>query len=221
MSNPEIDSLFRSAVEEISNGDYHKAKADLLAIKEKGISSGPIEYNLAETYFHTNDLGFAIAHLNNAIHLDRFNFQYREELEKLQKKVTAGTGTQMDHPVESAFLVRSFLRPNEALFLGSLFLLAFLFLKLLHKKAFLKFSCLTLTILFAFLAGFSYWGQNMAVVKVESKLKETPLLTAKTIRGISAGSRLHIIKESGDFLEVERSKSFRGWVPKEDIYLLK
>jgi hypothetical protein len=124
-----LQGLFDLAQEKLVAKDYPAAKEALLKIKEEGYTSASVEASFARSLFESGDAGRAVVAWSNAIAMDRFNSTYRSDLALAQTKVPSNMGTKLEHPSEVAALLASYVRPKEQLFIGSLVVLVFIYLK--------------------------------------------------------------------------------------------
>lgn len=189
--------------------------------KAAGLYSPQLEANLGRAFYKLENYPKAVEHFEKAIQFSRWNSSYRDDLKLAQEKVTGQLGTPMQHPAEWGATISSYLRPQEILWVSSLLAIAFLSFLYLKKRVKKKvlitgFSALAL----CFGVGlFATTGSSIALVKNlnEVAVRSAPLDSAETVVSVNAGTRLRILSTSGEFTEVERPNSFRGWIRSENI----
>lgn len=187
--------------------------------KEDGLTSAGLEANLGKAYSQNGLTAKSLEHFERAIVLDRFQSTHRQDLKLAQMKVGEGLGRPMSHPSEWAWTLKSYIRGGEALSLALVFLFVFLSLRFFRPK--LKKAAWISLGLFGFLlamATFTQYSGSVAWLSEEAKLRSAPLSSAEEIREIPRGTRLRVLRSSGDFSEVERSGSIRGWIEKGKIH---
>jgi tetratricopeptide (TPR) repeat protein len=199
---------------------------DLLQqIRNTGRSSPQLEANLGKAYAKLENYPRALDHFHKAIEADRLNLSYRKDLSWVQARIPSGLGQPLSHPAEWGFRISSYARPHE-LFSVS-FAALWIFLFILFKKRRLKTqvwlpSCALIVVLF-FLSAFSLTASSLALIvsAEQTSLKSAPLQNAEELSLVAPGTRLRILRESGDFVEVERPNAFRGWLSKKDVRRLR
>jgi len=204
-----------------SNAEWGQAIAKLLEVQATGVTSAPLEANLARAYYKLENYPKAIEHFEKAIHIDRFNSSYRADLAMAQAKNPGNLATRIEHPAEWGAWVSSYIRPQEALFVSCFGFLLFLAFGLMKKKI-KKLSWISAIIVFVLAISFSlftYSGASIAIVTSlgDVSIRSAPLASAEEVMSIKPGSRLRILDQSGEFTEVERPNVFRGWISSDKI----
>lgn len=218
MSKETAQSNFDEAVKAILEKNFSRAKDILLNLQKSGIDSTDIQANLGRTYFELNDYGNAVWHLENSISLDRLDWSLRRELKLAQSKVAGGFGERVSHPSEWAHSVASFVRPLEFASLASIFLLTALFFKIFNQsKRHISLLLVTAVLLIVCFSLSTTSASLALLLNTETPLKSTPLESAEATNTLSSGTRVRIIRESGNFAEIERPGQFRGWVSKDAL----
>ena len=120
----------------------------------------------------------------------------------------------MSHPVEWGNLLSSYLRPSEALFVSSFFLLGSIGCVIFSPKQKKRWVvlCLSLCVVFAGASFFARYGRSTGILTEKADLHASPIASSEVVQNLPSGTRLRVIRRSGEFAEVERPGSFRGWV---------
>ena len=190
-------------------------------IKLKGKTSFELEANIGKTYFELKNYPAAVKSFETAVFLNRFDSSAREDLKLAQAKIEKNFGSSFSHRSEWGATINSWIRFEEAFVLGLLALAVFLFLRLL-KRAFkiqtrtLFFSALV-SVFFFLISFVGHWGTQISRTTFDCALRTTPLESTDPQQVLPEGTRLRVIRESGNFFEVERVGAFRGWIEKNKI----
>lgn len=189
--------------------------------KAAGLYSPQLEANLGKAYYKLENFPLAVEHLEKAVQYSRWNNSYRSDLKLAREKIPAQMGSTMEHPAEWGATFSSYLRPQEILWASSLLcigFLAFLYFKKRSSKKFVVVGFSTVLLCFG-LGLFATTGSSVALVKnvSDAVVRSAPLESAETLVEVGPGTRLRIVDTSGDFTEVERPNSFRGWIKSENI----
>lgn len=214
----EAQSEFLLASKLISEKKYSEAREKLIALREKNFVSADLESNLGRALVEDGHLGHGTWHYMVAIRMDRFNSEHRRDLEFAQSKVESGMAMPMRDPSEWGYAFSTYLRPAEALSIGSITLLAMLFLKI--YKNIPRRIVITLSIvasLFVAGAGLGMLGKKVVIIASDASLRDAPLESSSVIQPVKGGARAHLIRKSGDFSEIERTGAFRGWINSRDL----
>jgi len=193
-------------------------------INAAGFTSPQLEANLGRAYGRLENWPEAILHLEDAVQQDRWSSSIREDLHFSQEKIEGGVGLPMSHPAEWGYRISSYVRSHELFTVSFACLWVFLMFwyqkRRLHPKVWIP-SGLLLVLLFS-VSIFSLTGQNLAVLssKTEVELRSAPLDNAEVLAQVKAGTRLRVLRNSGDYSEVERPNSFRGWVQSKSLQML-
>lgn len=199
--------------------DYTQVATALKAnIAANQTTSAWQEAALGSSQYHLKEMGPAVVHLQNAVFLNRFDRGSRNNLLMAQDSVSGGLGQATNHPADLGFQLATWIRPKESASLAFLVLNIFLIVRFLKKPKLKRDLGLGFLVLaFLILAGISFYGSDVGVVLQETTLKRNPLTSSADIRQLPAGTRVRRLRESGDFVEVERSDAFRGWLSKDSV----
>ncbi len=220
--SPETSSpqeVFDQAIVAYNAKNYEEAIGLFKAIRDQGLSSADLELNLSKAYLKNNRPGEAILHAERGVFLSRWDSKAREDLAFIQKALPAGYGQNLDHPAEISWKMHSYIRGGEALFIGLLLILFGLSNAMLRSnfRGRISMSLITGGGFLLIWALATVPSKLLGTVVTEAELRSTPILSAESVMKLPIGTRLRVRQEAGNFVEVERPNSFRGWVPKENI----
>ncbi len=217
-STEKAQEYFQQGSEYLAQKKFAEAASIFEQLHEQGFLSSGLEHNLALSLAETGKTGEAIAHFHNAIALDRWNQQYRQDLQIAQERVASSQGTTLAHPVEWSHSIASYIRAGEFFSIFSISLLITLGLwafEKLNKKKLL--ACLSANVALLVIALFATLSSSVATIKTETNLLSAPILSATPNMKLVAGTRVRIIRSSGSLSEVERPGGFRGWVESQHL----
>lgn len=220
MTKIEAQKLFNKASKSMQDKNWTEAKNIFQDIKDNGFVSADMSANFARIYMQSNFHGPAIYHMNQAVLVNRFDREYRDDLSFLQNRVEQNQGQSMSHPSETAFLLYTYARPIEVASFGTCFLLAALWIRFTKKSSNLFWASLLTCVVLLGLSFFLTSAHSIAVAKRETKLYSSPLKSSESLLKIDSGARMRIRRDSGEFYDVEHPGIFRGWIKKEDLYHL-
>jgi hypothetical protein len=216
--NPKLQQAFDQALQLLGAGKLKDATDAMQSIRQQGFTSPALEADLGRALVETGDPGHGVLHLMNAVALDRMDSSYRHDLLVAQSRVEGGVGLPMSHPSEWGFKIGSYIRPTESLALAAVFLLVLLgtrFLRPLSKR--IQIGLAACILVFIALGIFAQSARSIAIVTREADLKSAPLASSDVLQSLKPGTRLRIIRNSGNFSEVERPNAFRGWMSSNEL----
>jgi len=211
---------FDQAVKEFNSGNAQQALSLFQSIRKTGFSSADLELNLSKAYFKTGDSFHALEHAQAGVFLTRINSEARNDLKTIQKAVPAGYGERLDHPSEISWTIYSYIRPSEGFAVGAFLLFLFLLGAVLRRSLWTRASVLMLSVAtISILLGVAALpAKTLALVNSEgAELRSSPIKSADVSMRIPAGSRIKIRQIRGEFAEIERPNSFRGWVSTSSV----
>lgn len=230
------DSLFKSANNHYSQGNYAEAAADYEKISEMGLESPVLYYNTANAYFQQGNLAKAVLFYERALKLDpsysdaKYNLEYVNTL--IQDKID---------PVPEFFLKEwlrniSYMTDSNGwaitfvvLFAITLVLLLVFLLarSLLWKRLGFFTGIVTLILMFSALS-FSLWQKSeyqdsdKAIVMRTVYVRSTPSEDSnqKTLFELHAGTKVHILEIMGPNMKVSIADGRQGWINTSDIEII-
>ena len=222
ISKEEALSKFIKANFQYKDGHYDEAIQLYEDILKGGLASGPLYYNLGNSYFQKNVLGKSILNYDRARqmmprdHDLKANYQYASSLVK-------GQPAENTQPVGQNFwegFIGSF-TPDELAFFAFILALAtgILYLLSLYRVWDKKLSSrIVIPLLLLFLV---FWTgffskltreEDLAVVTAEAAAKFEPREDAPTYFDLAPGNRIKILKNDGVWAKIKRLDGKEGWV---------
>ena len=230
------DSLWRSGVEAYTAGDYASALKDFEDVRETGLMSKELYYNLGNSYLRSGEIAQAILWYERACRLDPSDADIRYNLEYAR----ALTQDRIDEVPEMFFQqwrrgVCYLLPSNAWAVIGLVSLALFVacvLLFLLGSTAGRRKLGFFLGIAFLVVAllgwDFAQWQrsealrQDMAIVmKPVSSVKSSPSADgAKDLFILHEGTRVRILDNVGGFSNIELADGRQGWIPASEIEVI-
>ena len=230
------DSLWRSGVEAYTAGDYASALKDFEDVRETGLMSKELYYNLGNSYLRSGEIAQAILWYERACRLDPSDADIRYNLEYAR----ALTQDRIDEVPEMFFQQWRrgvcYLLPSNAWAVIGLVSLALMvacvLLFLLGSTAGRRKLGFFLGIAFLVVAllgwDFAQWQrsealrQDMAIVmKPVSSVKSSPSADgAKDLFILHEGTRVRILDNVGGFSNIELADGRQGWIPASEIEVI-
>jgi hypothetical protein len=230
------DSRWRSGVEAYTAGDYASALKDFEDVRETGLMSKELYYNLGNSYLRSGEIAQAILWYERACRLDPSDADIRYNLEYAR----ALTQDRIDEVPEMFFQqwrrgVCYLLPSNAWAVIGLVSLALFVacvLLFLLGSTAGRRKLGFFLGIAFLVVAlmgwDFARWQrtealrQDMAIVmKPVSSVKSSPSADgAKDLFILHEGTRVRILDNVGGFSNIELADGRQGWIPAGEIEVI-
>ena len=226
------EELWSSANEAYNNAEYATALERYNAILDRGLHSAALYYNLANTYFKTEQLGSAILYYNRALRIApadediRHNMEYAEQMTKdsieeipefiLTTWVRAVRGALSS----TAWSVISLILLAAALAMALFYLLA---QRLTLRK--MGFYTMVIAALLFILASLFAWSEREMIVNSKEaiimssavSIKSSPDRAATELFVLHEGTKVSIGHEIAGWAEVRISDGRKGWVEQSRI----
>ncbi len=213
--NRDKSDLFQSASSAYSRGDYKAAIEEFESLNRTGMS-GPLLYNLANSYAQDGQSGRAILNYERALRLSPGDSDIRGNLELVRKEQGL---FQEEKSFGQSFV--TFLGLNQWIALAATAFVLFAVVLLLPVSFSLKRStrfvlaagCLFLTAvsIFAVVGRYQHWHDGV-VVENDARLRVSPFASAASIGTIQEGRVLHMGKSHGNYFLVEDETGRSGWL---------
>lgn len=222
--------IFYKANEMFKEGEFSQAKEQYQELLSMGIESGPLYYNLGNTYFKLNDLGRAISNYERA--------KYFIPRDSDLKANLAFAGAQLNNPALQArhfWLAGIFLAAGEFFTLEELiWVVSFLYLGIIllmiigllnnRFRAFLKpgiiISCIIFCVSSAVL-GAKFYEEKIkqyAILVVESADAQfAPSQDAVTHFKIYQGAKVCVIGKDSAWLRIQTPDGKIGWIKETSL----
>ncbi len=226
------EELWSSANEAYNNAEYATALERYNAILDRGLHSAALYYNLANTYFKTEQLGSAILYYNRALRIApadediRHNLEYAEQMTKdsieeipefiLTTWVRAVRGALSS----TAWSVISLILLAAALAMALFYLLA---QRLTLRK--MGFYTMVIAALLFILTSLFAWSEREMIVNSKEaiimssavSIKSSPDRAATELFVLHEGTKVSIGHEIAGWAEVRISDGRKGWVEQSRI----
>ena len=235
-ADPYIDSLWNSATEAYSSGQWDVAVQDYSSIVSAGLESAALYCNIGNACFKAEDYPHAILYYERALKLDpsysdaRYNLGIASEL--IQDRIDA----------VPEFLLKSWTRDlcymldsdAWAVICVVLFaaFLAMLLLFLLSARAGARRSGFFTAIVFILFAGISLWfslwqkadyerADSAIVMRPVSSVKSSPAAESSTdLFILHEGTKVKILDEVGDWRNISLADGRQGWMLSSDMEII-
>ncbi len=227
-SSPE--AIFTQANAHYEKGEYQAAITLYRHLVAEGYESGPLFYNLGNSYFKLGEKGYAVLYYEKARRLIPHDADLKANLTYALSSVEEGSITWW-LAIKSAM---THLAPLGTWIAAAAICYVFFFLCLILKmlmpalttnpagqpKTWWRRSLITsgvLLLLTASLAALTFLEQNtpQGVVLTAGDARFEPVAGASIHYHLSPGTRLRILEEKGGWLLVRRLDGKRGWVEKQ------
>jgi tetratricopeptide (TPR) repeat protein len=210
------------------NGQYAQAVADYEAVRAAGLESGPLYYNLGNSYFKAGEIGKAVLNYERAkffIPADsdlKANLNYALGVLEIVRPVSI-----VDKAMELFFGALSV--NAAALFLSAIFLLILIMLKLrLFVPVAKGLASVVAIVLFAvFITGCVYFYQKVVylnnggiVVMHKAQIKFEPENNATNYFELGEGDTVAVVEQAPDWYKIKRFDGKLGWVDSRSVALI-
>ena len=225
------NKLFYSANSLYEKREYEKALDEYNEILESGIDSGPLYYNMGNTYFKMGKLGRAILYYAKARRLEPYDTDLKSNLNFARSLVATSTAdVPRKNPVVT-FIKAPFRDFNfNAIALSALALyLIFIALwiagiinPIFWKKARLPFALISL-LLIVNLGAFAirYYDEKVLhhaiVVQKNIEAKYEPIDKSTTFYRLQEGEPVSVVKTREGWRQIKRIDGKIGWVRQEAV----
>lgn len=228
--------LFNKATTYYNEGEFTKAADSYLQILENGEHSAALYFNLGNTYYKLNDIAPSIYYYEKALLLKpndkdiKNNLAYAQNMtldaiEPLPQTSLAKFYNKLTH----------YLSFDQWAYVGIVLMLlfvgcyiAFYYFKFATQKriAFISSIIFLLGSLMAvFLAYFQFQefnsDQPAIVFAEEVSIKSEPNNRGQTVFSLHAGTKVNILEHLNDWTRIGISDGSTGWIPSEEIKILK
>lgn len=213
------------------NGEYAEAIKTYEEVLNKGYESGNLYYNLANSYFKSDDLGKAILYFERAMRL----IPRDGDLESNYKYALSLTKNNL--PEQTRFFVARFIQStaahftiNELLIAMSSIFFIFIITVLSHlyfgiiRKNFRNLIIILVVIFITgaviFLDKFNETKNRAVVVFEKASSKFEPSIKATTYFTLYEGANIKVLTTRGDWCKIKRPDGKIGWVEKSNIEMI-
>ena len=228
----EIPSLFRQTNSLYGQGKYAEAVEGYKAIIQSGWESGPLYYNLANTYFKLNNLGRAILNYRRAWNLSPGDPEITKNLEYAQEglrddiaALPLSVWARSKRAVILQFPLGIWIGISAALyFLTIAWLIAVLLIRPLRKKSplILKWlgGCLVISILISGLAYSFYRTPGAIILQPTVSVRYGPAETDAAAFKLHEGTEVKKVREKDGWLQISLPDGKSGWLRADSLGII-
>jgi len=228
----EIPSLFRQTNSLYGQGKYAEAIEGYKAIIQAGWESGPLYYNLANTYFKLNNLGLAILNYRKAWNLSPGDPEITKNLEYAQEglrddiaALPLSVWARSKRAVILQFPLGIWIGISAVLyFLTIAWLIAALLIRPLRKKSplILKWlgGCLVISILISGLAYSFYRTPGAIILQPTVSVRYGPAETDAAAFKLHEGTEVKKVREKDGWLQISLPDGKSGWLRADSLGII-
>jgi len=232
ISEEEIPSLFRQTNSLYARGEYEEAIKGYLAILQSGWESGPLYYNLANTYFKLNNLGQAILNYRKAWNLSpgdpeiTKNLEYaREGLRDDISALPLSAWARAKRAVILQFPLGIWIGISAVLYLLTIaWLLTALMIHPLRKKSpiVLKWlgGALILSIIISILAYYFYQTPGAIILQPTVSVRYGPAESDAAAFKLHEGTEVTVVRGKDGWLQIALPGGKSGWLPADSLGII-
>ena len=227
--------LFNSANELYKKGQYDTAINVYKKIIEKGYESADIYYNIANAYYKTRNIPKAILYYEKALLLRPNDEEIKYNLQLAQTMIVDKIN------VLPEFFLKRFWRDFQkllssnswAIFSLSFFIIALItfIIYLFSKTLFIKKTFFYFFVIFFIFSAISFSNSYNQKVNIEKKdtaiimagsvtVKSSPDDNGTELFVIHEGTKVWLIDELGEWVNIKIADGNKGWIKKDDLELI-
>ena len=230
------DSLWMAGVTAYTDGDWAGAAGAWSAIRELGVESPELYYNLGNAFFKQDDLAHAILNYERALKLDpsysdaRFNLEFaqgfvQDKIEAVPEFFLEVWGRKMCWLLPSDTWAGLFLLLLAAT-LGCVLL--FLLGRSVAARRTGFIAGIVALVLALLCLGFAFW-QRTDYHKADGAIVTRPVTTVQSSPGSDAakdlfvlheGTKVKLLDEVGDWRNIELADGRQGWMRESDLEVI-
>ncbi len=231
-----FSSGVRILAEAKSEKDYQEALAHFLAIVEKGVIHEDVYYNLGNTYYNLNQLGYAAYYFEKALRVHPGHEAARYNLELTRQLIAQKYKDEIVHMGQESTWVRLVTMFSAStltvvflvLWWGFFGILTALFFVRAHLARLVLVTAAVITGLFAGMFGTLFAGREIhersshpaVVLPDELQVREAPQESANSAFVLHAGSRVQIGTSERHWVKIRLPNGMEGWVERKNVGIL-
>lgn len=235
-ANSQNEALFNRATDAYNEGDYEKAIALYDQILDQGEHSAALYFNLGNSYYKLNQIAPSIYYYEKALLLKpeddeiKTNLAYAQNMTLDAIEVLPETGISKIYQRITGRMSFDQWAYSSVVFL-ILFVvayLAFYFLRYATQKRIAFISSLTflmvsvISVIFAFMQFTLFKAEQPAIIFAEEvSVKSEPNQRSSEAFLLHEGTKVNVLEQLKNYKKIEIVDGKTGWVPSEDIKLLK
>jgi tetratricopeptide (TPR) repeat protein len=221
----ESAKLYNTANEHYTRKEYQKALDIYLELLERGVQNPLLFYNLANTYYKTGSLGYAVLYYEKALLLKPFDRDIRANLTFVERNLTDRIRPLHDEGVLRIFKnLSSYLKPKVTVIIESLFftifiifMQIFIFFPLLREK--MKKPLITTAVLFviALMGVLGQWSSiknhpRGVIIAETVEVKSSPITESETLFSLHSGTRFRLTEKRDEWIRFSIADGRQGWI---------
>ena len=230
------EALFDDATKAYNAGEYQTAVDHYLEILDNGKHSPELYYNLGNVYYKLNQIAPSIYYYEKALLLRPNDSEIKNNLSYAQNMTLDAIDTMPETGFAKIYnSLLGFLSFDQWAYVAVVFMIlfvllyiAFYYLRFASQKR-LSFILGIVSLLFAIIAVvFAYLEYNAfqarrpaIVFAKESSVKSEPNKTSQEAFELHEGTKVNVLDELNDWKKIRIADGTTGWMPSEDIKLLK
>ena len=230
------EALFNRATEAYNVGEYQKAVDSYLEILDYGNHSAELYYNLGNTYYKLNQIAPSIYYYEKALLLKPNDAEITNNLAFAQNMTRDAIDKMPETGLSKIYSnVIGFLSFDQwgyaAIFFMILFVLlyiAFYYFRYSSRKriafvtSIVSLLIAIIAVAFAFLQYNKFKVDKPAIVFAsESSVKSEPNKRSQEAFALHEGTKVNVLDELNDWKKIKIADGTTGWIPSEDLKLLK
>lgn len=236
MASAQNEVLFDRATEAYNGGEYQEAVDNYLEILENGQHSAELYYNLGNTYYKLNQIAPSIYYYEKALLLKPNDREVKNNL-SYARNMTLDAIDEMPQTGLSKIYdsVIGLLSYDQWSYVAVVFMLlfvllyiAFYYFRYASRKR-TAFVTSMVSLIFAIVAFvFAYTQYNTfqtdrpaIVFAEETSVKAEPNKKSQEAFALHEGTKVNVLDQLNDWQKIRIADGTTGWIPKEDIKLLK
>ncbi|MFC4095622.1 tetratricopeptide repeat protein [Euzebyella saccharophila] len=230
------DALFKTATDAYNVGEYQNAIDSYLKILDNGMHSAELYYNLGNAYYKLNQIAPSIYYYEKALLLQPNDPEIKNNLAYAQNMTLDAIETLPQTGLSKIYnyIVGQFSFDQWAylavifMFLFVLLYIAFYYFRYSSRKRLAFVSSMVcvfvaaLAFVFAFLQYNEFKGDMPAIVFAgESSVKSEPNNRSQEAFELHEGTKVNVLDELNEWKKIQLPDGSIGWIPSEDIKVLK
>lgn len=230
------NALFDSATKAYNDGEYQIAIDTYLEILESGKHSPELYYNLGNAYYKLNKIAPSIYYYEKALLLKPNDVETKNNLGYAQNMTLDAIDTIPETGFAKIYsAVLGFLSFDQWAYAAVVFVILFVLLyiafyyfryasrkRLSFILGIISLFFAIIAVVFAYLEYSAYKAERYAIVFAkESSVKSEPNTKSQEAFELHEGTKVNVLDELNQWKKIQIVDGTVGWIPSEDIKLLK
>lgn len=234
--NAQNTALFERATTAYNEGDYNEAITNYLKILDNGEHSASLYFNLGNSYYKLNQIAPSIYYYEKALILkpnDREvenNLTYARNMTLDAFETLPETGLSRIYSSTAGWLSFDQWAYVAVVFmlLFVLFYIAFYYFRYSRQKriafisSMISIFLVVISVIFAIIQFQEFNAEQPAIVfSEESSIRSEPNKRSSETFVLHEGTKVNVLEELNSYKKIQLVDGKTGWIPEEDIKLLK